>query len=334
MNSIRNRFLIGMTVAAMISSAALVIVVINRYHLFAAELLMTNFAFSEVYQHVLLPLFVFILMFSVGTFLVVRHVERVLNETAADVRKAARSLEAYSGPVERLPAELRPLIEAFNELTQKLEAHSKRQQAFAADAAHELKTPLAVLALELDKFPKSETRRLQDQVKGLSTMIDQLLLLARSNSKHTGTSGPLIHPDSIGKSIVEQLAPSAMKCGVSLAFESERPALFHGLEEAVSAAVRTLVVNAIRATPEGGLVTVRTGPGARFTVTDGGGGLDEGSLVAFKARGVSGDMAERGEAGLGLSIADRIVEAHGGELLTCMPAHVGLELVFPDSRPA
>ena len=70
---------------------------------------------------------------------------------------------------------------AVNDLILQLSRHAERQEAFAADAAHELKTPLALLALELDKLPEHDTRRLQEYLTALSDMIDQLLLLARSN---------------------------------------------------------------------------------------------------------------------------------------------------------
>ena len=59
-----------------------------------------------------------------------------------------------------------------------------------------------------------------------------------------------------------------------------------------------------------------------------------GELEKLKARGIRADRAPGGEAGLGLAIADRIADSHGGELVTCLPEYSGLALRFPDARPA
>lgn len=113
-----------------------------------------------------------------------------------------------------------------------------------------------------------------------------------------------------------------------LSQESRAPLPFRGLEEAVSAAVRTIVDNALRATPAGGTVTLVAGPGAMISVHDGGKGLSDDRLTALKARGVRADSAPGGSAGLGLAIADRIMAAHGGELQSCLPAASGIRLNF------
>ena len=68
-----------------------------------------------------------------------------------------------------------------------------------------------------------------------------------------------------------------------------------------------------------------------IAILDEGCGLPSDELERLKARGVRADSAAGGEAGLGLAIADRIAEAHGGELLTCLPEQTGLKLVFPSA---
>ncbi len=241
---------------------------------------------------------------------------------------AADSLKAYQTPVQELPSEVRPFVEAVNHLVARLDDHARRQEAFAADAAHELKTPLAILALELDKLPAADAGRMGEQMSTLSDMIDQLLVLARSNSPNMNDRKTSIDLSDMGRKLVAELAPSAINNGKTLSFEEDSPSSFMGLEEAVGAALRTIIVNALRATPKGEGVTIIAGPGPQFTVTDGGGGLTCESLEKLKARGVRADHAPGGTAGLGLAIADRIVAAHGGELITCMPEHSALSLKF------
>lgn len=329
MQSIRSRLLAGLAISGLIGGTVLVLLVTQQYGLLNAHHLTTTQTLHEIFDHVVVPVGVFLTLFGFGAFLVARDVEHKLRATADQVRSAAASMQAYQAPVKDLPMELRPYVIAVNDLILKLSRHAKRQEAFAADAAHELKTPLALLALELDKLQEPDTRRLQEHLTALSDMIDQLLLLARSNVTEIAKDSRVIDPVKLGRRIVEDMAPAAIGGGRSLSFEARDPSPFPGLEEAISAAVRTLVTNALRATPEGGNVSVIAGPGACLAVTDGGAGLDAETLQRLKARGVRADIAPGGAAGLGLAIADRIAESHGGELQTCMPETTGLKLTFP-----
>ena len=330
MQSIRSRLLAGLAISGLIGGSVLVLLVTQQYGLLTGHHLSTTQTLHEIFDHVVLPVGVFLTLFGIGAFLVVRDLERKLRATARQVSLAAGSLQAYQAPVETLPTELRPYVTAVNDLILQLSRHAERQEAFAADAAHELKTPLALLALELDKLPEHDTRRLQEYLTALSDMIDQLLLLARSNVTEIAKDSRMIDPVDLGRRIVEDMAPAAIGSGRSLSFETHDPSSFPGLEEAVGAAVRTLVTNALRATPEGGNVSVIAGPGACITVSDGGSGLDAATLKKLKARGVRADIAPGGAAGLGLAIADRIAESHGGELQTCLPETTGLKLIFPE----
>ncbi|KCZ46547.1 MULTISPECIES: HAMP domain-containing sensor histidine kinase [unclassified Hyphomonas] len=334
MNSIAGRLLRGLLISGLAGGVVLTLMVIYEYGLLSPNPPPFWRTVREITEHVLVPFGVFLALFGIGALLVVRRVERQLKAIAGDVREAAQDLRSYQMPPDALPAELTPFTDAVNELTSRLAEHARRQEAFAADAAHELKTPLSILALSLDKLPAEDAAPLRAQIHALSDMVDQLLLLARSNAPDTAQRRSLIEPDSLARRIVAELAPAAIQAGRELSVETDHPAPFRGLEEAVAASLRTLIVNALRAAPEGSEVIVRAGPGANLAVIDGGQGLTSDELERLKARGIRADRAPGGAAGLGLAIADRIADSHGGELVTCLPESSGLALRFPTARPA
>ena len=210
MQSIRSRLLAGLAISGLIGGSVLVLLVTQQYGLLTGHHLSTTQTLHEIFDHVVLPVGVFLTLFGIGAFLVVRDLERKLRATARQVSLAAGSLQAYQAPVENLPTELRPYVTAVNDLILQLSRHAERQEAFAADAAHELKTPLALLALELDKLQEPDTRRLQEHLTALSDMIDQLLLLARSNVTEIAKDSRMIDPVDLGRRIVEDMAPAAI----------------------------------------------------------------------------------------------------------------------------
>lgn len=330
--SIRGQLAIGLAVAGLLSTPVLLILVSRQYGIFSDHPPPAAQTWHEILDHVLIPLGVFLTLFGLGAAFVIRSASRRLQEATNAAIAAAERLERFENADGALPTEIQPFANALAQLTARLETHARRQEAFATDAAHELKTPLAVLALELDKLSVEDAARLRPQLAAMSAMVDQLLLLARSQSAESLQKRPLVDIAGVGRRIAAELAPMAVAEGRSVAFQADDPAPVPGLEEAIAAAVRTLAVNAIRATPEGGEVLIEAGPGARLSVYDGGGGLDAETFARLRARGVRADRAPGGTAGLGLSIADRIAEAHGGELQTCMPGRAGLRLDFAGER--
>ncbi len=332
MKSIRRELLIGLAISALIGTILLAMLVVHEYGFLTDNPPPMEQALIEILDHVVIPVGLFICLFGIGAFLVVRRVESRLNAASKEALSAADSLHHYQTPVDNLPAEIQPFSVAVNHLITQLQNHARQQEAFAADAAHELKTPLAILALQLDKLPAEEAKGMAEQMNALSEMIDQLLILAKSNSPGLQAKTVEIDPANLARKLVSELAPSAIASGKTLSFEDCSSESFIGLEEAVSAALRTLIVNALRITPEGKGVLIVAGPGSQFIVQDGGEGLSTSMLETLKARGVRADHAPGGTAGLGLAIADRIAAAHGGELRTAMPDKTALCLIFASGQ--
>jgi len=326
--SIQQRLVHGLLVAAACATCVLVVVVGYQYGFLGPNPPSLSDSLSEILHHVLLPLAVFAGFFGLGAVIAVRAVTRQLRDAAESLETASTGGRVSSVRVKRLPAEVQPFARAVERVTSRLHDYAARQEAFALDAAHELKTPLGIIALELDSLNQLDARRMGEQVKALSSMIDQLLLLARAQAADVAAAQAMVDLERIGSDLVAEMAPGAIACKKGLAFESDKPAPVRGLNEALQSTVRSLVVNALLATPPGGEVIIRAGPGAQLTVLDGGPGLDSQQLEHFKARGARCDQAGGG-AGLGLAIADRVIEAHGGWIETCWPERSGLRICFP-----
>src|SRR3546814_13692080 len=113
---------------------------------------------------------------------VVRRVNRQafgsLEEAATAIEAARGHERGFSIDKSHMPSEALPFTDAVNDLLTRLDDAAMRQEAFAADVAHELRTPLAVLSLELDRLDHAEAGRLQGDVAAMRRLIDQLMLLA------------------------------------------------------------------------------------------------------------------------------------------------------------
>ena len=231
------------------------------------------------------------------------------------------------------PAEVVPFAQAVNDLLTQLDKAARDHQAFAADVAHELRTPLAVMALELEVLDHADAPRLRAELLAMRRLIDQLMLLARVEAQGLTRSMPnRLYLEEVGTNVVELMAPDAIEAGKSLSLACiGDPPVITGQREIMVAALRNLVENALRVTPAGGAVTVLVGPGPRLRVRDGGAGLTPERLRELVERHRRADHASREGAGLGLAIVARIMEAHGGGLKSAPDARE-LILDFASAR--
>jgi signal transduction histidine kinase len=146
-----------------------------------------------------------------------------------------------------------------------------------------LRTPLALLSLELDQIDHPRAQRLKGDVAAMRRLIDQLMLLAQIDA----AASAQIAPEQIGlvelaRDVVSQVAPAILDEGkmIALAVNGEVPGI-RGRKEAIAAALRNLVENAVRVTPAGGTVQVFVGPGAVMGVRD------EGRALMWSAFAIS-----------------------------------------------
>lgn len=236
------------------------------------------------------------------------------------VRHAARAAAALNPgqpslalPEDGVPVEILPLVSATNTALARLERERERQRRFIANAAHELRTPLAILSFRLDALPDSDTKaRLRQDLRRLSVLADQLLDLERL---HRAGAAPAQRLDLVAltREVVADMAPLAIEIGGSLAFDTSVARWdISGDEQALRGVFMNLISNAL----------THGGPGIRVDLTI---GADRVIEVADHGTGVSADARERlfeafhragrsGGTGLGLYIAREVLRAHGARI--------------------
>ncbi len=228
------------------------------------------------------------------------------------------------------PAEVIDLAEALDKLLDRIDAVTQAQASFAGTIAHELRTPLSLLALELEGLPGDAAARARSDVHAMARSVEQLLGIARLDALQLAPDARVDLAAVAGAAVV-RLAPLAIAAGRDLAFVDAGAAIVAGHAEAVAGALRNLIENALRVSPAGTTVTVTAGPGPRLSVEDEGPGLPPGGAAPLFARFVQGDRAEGGSAGLGLAIVAKTMEVHGGRVATADRATGGARftLIFP-----
>lgn len=332
--SVYKRLLLGLTAVGLLSSLLLLGAVFIDYHLGYGDLATAEAArkaWHEVFEHVVLPTLLFVIPIGLAVIVVVRHALQPLENAAREIEAARGKERGFRLEVGHFPDEARPFAEALNDLLTRVEQSAAQQEAFAADVAHELRTPLALARLELAEIGGEARERLSGDLQAMQRLIDQLLLLAQVKAAETSDI-PHQRQDlvQIGRESVAALAPSAILAGKELEFDCvDGVAAAKGWREAIQAGLRNLIENALRVTPAGGTVHVIAGPGARLRVRDGGSGLTSEQLDILVERHARAENASRSGAGLGLAIVDQIMRAHGGVLATD-PQRCELRLEFPD----
>lgn len=289
-------------------------------------------ALRELSEHVLLPMAVLILPMAMAGRWAIRSGVRPLTDAAAQIDARAGETRGVRVDTTDIPVEARPFADAINRVLGRIDGAAALHEAFAADIAHELRTPLTLLSLELDRLNHPDAPRMRGDVAKMRRLIDQLMLLAQIDADQAAQVPPAqIDLGDVAGDVIAQLAPIALDAGRRLALEGESPVIVAGRREAIAAALRNLIENALRASPEGGCVTVRTAADGSVAVRDEGPGLSGEQLAALTQRHRRADHASRDGAGLGLAIVERIMRAHGGRLEASQQARE-IRLHFPARR--
>src|SRR5574343_771281 len=222
----------------------------------------------------------------------------------------------------RVPEELEPLVEAFNEMLERMKRNVEAQQRFVADAAHQMRTPLTGLKTQAQlAFRETDPAALRHALRQIATgvdragrLINQLLTLARTeggdvaHQKHE----PLDLAQLI-REVVEDWVMAAIEKDIDLGYESEGPAMILGNPFLLRELAKNLIDNALRYTPNGGHVTCRvlaTPVTVLLEVEDNGIGISEEQAEMVFERFYRVDDATTEGSGLGLAIVQEIAMQH------------------------
>ena len=289
-----------------------------------------------------------LLVIAAVVWWVVQRATRPVRALSAAI--SARDADDLS-PIEapQAPSELMPLINATNDALQRqarLLAHQKR---FVRDASHQLRTPLAVLKVQVqsarrgDLPPQQALAEIEHTVDGATRLANQMLALAKVEQLRQQGDAPVLDWADTVREVALDLAPLIAEAGLDFELATA-PAAVRGHAWALRELTRNLLHNALKHSPPGGALAVRLAPHegqAVLTVADSGPGIAEALRPRLMQPFTS--AGSPGGAGLGLAICREIVQSLGGSLsldnrasegwITGLDATVRLPLVSPLVTP-
>jgi len=217
-------------------------------------------------------------------------------------------------PIDRLPTEVAPLVTAINSALARLDASAKRLRRYTANAAHELRTPLAIMRARLEDVeePTFKADLLRDASQ-LQAITEQMLIAARLTEKQVSLNQNIDLVKAV-RPIVSRYLPLALKCDRALEFEwGNKSVVTPGNQRAIECVIANLIDNALRAEPVGGTVLVRVNENAVVEVIDHGDGVAPADRETIFEPFWRKDDVSPG-AGLGLAIAKELVEKLRGRI--------------------
>lgn len=247
----------------------------------------------------------------VATPVVVRRTLAGLDRAAAQAEKIDIDGHGARLPLQDVPSEIVPLVSAVNDALHRLDEGYERHRRFLVDAAHELRTPIAILQTRLESLSLGpDAARVLEDVARLSTLADQLLDLQRVSQQADGFSA--VDIVAIGRKAAAELAPLAVAAGYEISFDSAAPHIpVRGDAGALERALTNLVQNAIQHGGRKGGIAVRVEPPAAISVTDDGPGIRARDRERVFEPFYRSQGHGRG-AGLGLHLVQEIVRRHDG----------------------
>jgi len=249
----------------------------------------------------------------VATPIVVRHALNSLNQAAAQAERIDINQRGAQLPAGNLPSEVRPLVNAVNGALGRLDEGYERRERFLTDAAHELRTPIAILSTRLESLPRTtDSIRLIEDVARLSTLAEQLLDLQRLD-RHCRKFAR-IDLAAISKCVAADLAPLAIAAGYRLSFEAEvKHAAIMGDQLSIERVLINLVQNAIEHGGRKGAITIFVRAAGVIEVADEGPGIPIAQRERIFEPFYRLEPHTRG-AGLGLNLVREIVRLHKGHI--------------------
>ena len=270
-------------------------------------------AMSIVFFSALLPLLIVTAIATmIAAPLVVRRAFSSLDSAVARAGQIDINCQGTRLPVDDVPREILPLVEAVNDALRRLDEGYERQKRLFSHLAHEWRTPVAILQTRLDSLPAGPLKeRLFEDTVRLATLAEQFLDLQRLNHRFEPASVDLV---DVAEHVVSELAPLAIAANYEPCFvRDEEVVEVLGDRMAIERAVTNLLQNAIQHGGRHGRITVHVSRATGITVTDEGSGIPEEErdrifepFHRFQGRGKG--------FGLGLNLVREIARLHGGKV--------------------
>lgn len=250
--------------------------------------------------------------------------------------------------------ELQPIIQTLNLLFERLSAAFSRERYFASDAAHELRTPLSVLKINVHNLQITQSENLNsagqvllmqlaESVDRMAHVVDQILTLNRTNPDQLTMVVTKLELQGLLQQVISDLYPEIMKQQHDISLESETTIIYAN-EFALLTLVKNLIGNACKYTPKGGHILVKTRleeHSFTLTVEDSGPGIDssEYQRVFDRFYRVGGDSHQSTVVGcgLGLAIVEHIVKLHHARIILAKSTQLGglsVSVTFPQKTQA
>ncbi|MDQ0457136.1 ATP-binding protein [Rhizobium paknamense] len=287
---------------------------------------------NEVLEHLVQPMSL-LLVLVVGAMLIAMRVALKPVRLAAEAAERIDPLDSRSHlQVQDMPREIAHLTEAINRAFERVGELMKSQKLLTTGIAHEVRTPLAAIKLELGRIDHPRARKAEADLDELAHFVSQLTALARLDS-FDHAMFEAVDLAALAADVVGQLAPLVYENRHTLELEAEEAVPFSGVPALIKDALRNLIENALRHTPDGTSIIVRVRPGrlevedrvmsahpeATFANSDydhrimgEGAGWDHAAFSVKPGNGL----------GIGLKIVERIASLHGGKAL-CQPTAGG-----------
>jgi two-component system, OmpR family, sensor histidine kinase QseC len=254
---------------------------------------------------------------------------RRLRQAVAE--REPRSLQPIA--LDAAPAEIEPVVQALNQLFERIAALLDSERRFTADAAHELRTPIAAIRAQAQVAlgsadEVSRRHALRSTLDGCDRavhLVEQLLTLSRLEAAPGDDSAP-VDLAALTRQVAADLAPRALDKRQTLELDADTPCAVRGAGALVGVLLRNLLDNAIRYSPAGATVraSVQLKDGAAtLEVHDSGPGLDETQRARLGERFFRVLGSEQSGSGLGWSIVQRIAAAQGAKVETGRSAALG-----------
>ncbi|WP_102794892.1 ATP-binding protein [Bowmanella denitrificans] len=255
------------------------------------------------------------LVFIFVTYLSVRTLVKPVNDVAAQLQQIKPNQLDVRLPVDQLPSEILPLVQSLNSAMDRVEKGFNEQKRFVANAAHELRTPLAVLTtrVELAELPDDVSTPILGDARYMSRVVEQLLDLSRAQNQ-SAYRHKAVDLNKVGKDVCMLLGPLSVTYDKELEMESgEGDCRVQGDQGALIILTKNLLENALKHASPGALVKLVIGADS-LSVIDSGPGIDEADRVKLFERFWRKDQTSLSGSGLGLSIVSEIAHAHNASI--------------------